>query len=91
MIMFRSPRKNLPREPYIRINSYKLKLNSHVKYLGILVDEVLSWNKQIESICMKVAKANGILSKPRYFVPKDIGIIPYFILILFTLFGLVLF
>ena len=53
LIIFRSPRKNLPREPDIRINNYKLKLDSHVKYLGILIDEVLSWNKQIESICMK--------------------------------------
>ena len=54
-----------------------LKVHSHVKYLGILIDEVLSWNKQTESICMKLARANGILSKLRYFVPKDIFISVY--------------
>ena len=27
LIIFRSPRKNLPREPDIRINNYKLKLH----------------------------------------------------------------
>ena len=42
LIIFRFQRKNLPREPDIRINNYKLKLYSHVKYLGILSDEVLS-------------------------------------------------
>ena len=72
IVIFRSPRKNLPREPDIRINNYKLKLHSHVKYLGVLIDEVLSWNKQIEPICMRLARANGILSKLRYIVPKDI-------------------
>ena len=70
LVIFRSPRKNLPREPDIRINNnYKLKLHSHVKYLGVFIDEVLSWNKQIEPICMRLARANGILSKLRYFVP----------------------
>ena len=78
LIIFRSPRKNLPREPDIRINNYKLKLDSHVKYLGILIDEVLSWNKQIESICMKLARANGIHSKLCYFVPKDICTSAYY-------------
>ena len=70
VIVFRSPWKHLPHEPDIRINSYKLKLHSHIKYLGMLIDEVLSWNKQIDDICTKLARANGILSKIRYFVPK---------------------
>ena len=55
-----------------------LKVHSHVKYLGILIDEVLSWNKQTESICMKLARANGILSKLRYFEPKDSCISVYY-------------
>ena len=74
LIIFRSLRKNLPQEPDIRINNYKLKLHNHVKYLGILIDEVSSWNKQIESTCMKLARANGILFKLSHFVPKYIWI-----------------
>ena len=80
LIIFRSSRENLPRESDIRINNYKLKLHSHAKYLGVVIDEVLSWNKQIESICMKLARATGILSKLRYFVPKDISISVYYFL-----------
>ena len=70
LIIFRSPWNHLPREPDTGINNYKLKLHSHIKYLGILIDELLSWNKQIEYICTKLARTNGILSKLRYFVPK---------------------
>ena len=45
--IFRSPRKNLPREPDIRINHYKLKLHSHVKYLGTLIAEGLSGRSKL--------------------------------------------
>ena len=93
LIVFRSPWKHLPREPDIRINSYKLKLHSHIKYLGMLIDEVLSWNKQIDDICTKLARANGILSKLRHFVPRK-TCISIFLFILLScplwLFGLVL-
>ena len=74
----RSPRKNLTREPDTRINDYKLKLHSDVKYLGILIAEVLSRNKQIESFCMKLPIANGILSEPHRFIPTDICISVYY-------------
>ena len=78
LIIFRYPWKHLPREPYIRTNNYKLKLHSHIKYLGILIDEVLSWNKQIDDICTKLARANGIISKLRHFVPKKTCVSVYF-------------
>ena len=39
---------------------------------------ILSWNKQIESVCIKVARANGILFKLHYFVSKDICISVYY-------------
>ena len=95
LIIFRSPQKNLPQEPDIRINNYKLTLHSYVKYLGILINGVLFWNKQIESIYMKLAgwNGNGIHSKQRYFVPKDTCISVHYSLFYthLWLFGLVLF
>ena len=52
LIIFRSLWNHLPGEPEFRINNYKLKLHSHVKYLGILIDEALYWKKQIDDICI---------------------------------------
>ena len=60
--IFRSSWKHLPGGPDIRISNYKLKLNSHIKYLGIFIDKVLSWNKEIDYICTRPPRANGILS-----------------------------
>ena len=61
-------------------------MQSHIKYLGILIDEVLSWNKQTDDICTELARANFKLSKLRHFVSKKHVhqyISPYFTLITF--------
>ena len=63
------PWKQLTREPDIRLNNWKLKLHTHVKYLGVFIDEVPYWNKQINILCPKSSRANGILSKLRHFPP----------------------
>ena len=47
--IFRYPRKQLPCDSDIRINNYKLKLHQFVKYLGVLINKVLSWKKQIDN------------------------------------------
>ena len=52
LIIFRSLWNHLTREPDIGTN-YKLKLHSHIKYFDILIDEILSWNKQIDEISVQ--------------------------------------
>ena len=42
-----------------------------VKYLGVILDENLSWEPHINYISLKLRKANGALSKIRYYVPKQ--------------------
>ena len=65
LIIFRLLWKQLP---ILNFNC-KLKLHTQVKYVGIFIDEVLSWNKQIDILCSKLSRANGILSKLRHFPP----------------------
>ena len=54
-------------------NSFKIKLDGKilfptgsVKYLGVLLDEHLTWSPQISHVQMKLNRAIGILSKLRY-------------------------
>ena len=43
-----------------------------MKYLGVHLDEHLNWKPHIASIASKLRRANGALSKLRYFVPTKI-------------------
>ena len=78
LIIFHPVRKELPRSPNIKLNKYHLKLQPYVKYLGVYIDEILSWNKQIDIISQKLARSNGLLSKLRHFVPLDVSLSVYY-------------
>src|SRR6218665_946291 len=64
-ILFRSPRK--------KINDINLYLNkipitqSHTStFLGVIIDQYLSWKDHIALVCKKVSKNIGIIAKIRY-------------------------
>ena len=55
--------------------SIKLKLNGIdveekevTKYLGVFIDNKLSWKTHIEHVKAKLSKGNGMISRVRYFV-----------------------
>ena len=48
----------------------KLYLSYHVKYLGVYLDEYLNWATHVNQLCVKLVKANAMLSKIHYFVNK---------------------
>ena len=63
----------------IKIQGVKLKSTDQVKYLGLIIDHTLSsWDKHINELCIKLSKANGILSKLRHFVPPSTLISVYY-------------
>ena len=68
IIIFRRKGKNINKNLNFRLSGQKLKLSSQVKYLGILIDEHLLWDAQINALCIKLTKATGILTKMRHFL-----------------------
>ena len=46
-----------------------LDCKDYVKYLGILIDSILSWKIHIEYIALKISKTVGLIAKLRHFVP----------------------
>ena len=54
------------------INGEQLKIVNMAKYLGVIIDNKLNWNEQINAINLKLSKGIGLLSKIRHFVPKTI-------------------
>ena len=81
--MILAPRQKLSQVDFEHVDSVKIsdvaiKRVVEINYLGVIIDDSLSWNLQIASVCSKVAKANGILSMVKGFVPSYLLRILYF-------------
>ena len=74
-VIFLPYQKRLPFLPTIYINDRQtntltyVECKDRVKYLGVLIDNILSWKNHIDSITLKLSKTIGLLSKIRHFVP----------------------
>ena len=49
-----------------------LEQKSYVKYLGVLIDENLSWKSHVDSVIIKISKTIGMIAKARYFVSSTV-------------------
>ena len=54
----------------IKLRKFKLIPKNFVPYLGVIIDNTLYWNFHLESPRVKLARANGTISKLRHFVPE---------------------
>ena len=77
---FRSKNKAIPHNISIKIQGKRITPSSHVKYLGIFVDEHLSWNYHVMELSNKLSRANGIISKRRHYAPKSAVLSVYYAL-----------
>ena len=62
-------RDNLPLQlPALKINDYEIKRSFSIKFLGILMDEHLSWIYHINTLENKLSKNLGLLYKEKPFL-----------------------
>ena len=54
--------------------------SKYIRYLGVLLDQDLSWKPQIDLVASKLKRTNGILSKLRHFLPRSLLLQVYFAL-----------
>jgi len=67
----------------ISINGVRIQQTDSIKYLGVIIDNKLSWKRQVSSLCRKLSQACGIVCKITHFA--DIKILR---LIYYSLFHL---
>ena len=54
-------------------NKYvRLESKVYIKYLGVLIDQNLTWKYHIDSIVTKISKNVGLIAKLRHSVPRPI-------------------
>ena len=54
----------------ITMGGNPIEQTSTYKYLGILIDEKLSWKPQIDKMCSKLSSVCGIISKVRHYLDR---------------------
>ena len=62
--------KDKPDDFSIEMGGNIIEQTESYKYLGILIDEKLSWKPQIEKMCSKLSSVCGILNKVRHFLDR---------------------
>ena len=79
LIIFRSNRHPINYSDIsIKFNGHKLTPVSQVKYLGMYIDEHLSWDCHVAELAKKLSRANGVLSKLRYNAPLHVCLQVYY-------------
>lgn len=68
-LVFRSQSRRLEFLPFLILCGKRIYPSKSVKYLGVHVDEHLSWKYHVSSVATKLQRANGMLSKIRHYVP----------------------
>ena len=70
IVLFRSKRKTITKKLNFRISGQNIPISKSVKYLGVMLNENLSWDSHMAYILPKLNRGLGLLSKIRYYVPK---------------------
>ena len=71
LVIFKSRHKVITKNLNFRISGQKLIPVQSIKYLGVKLDENLTFVSHINDLSLKLSRANGMLSKIRHYVAYD--------------------
>ena len=71
-IIFRPPGMKLQNRVVLTLNNVKIHETRKIKYLGLLMDDRLSWKFHINELCKKLGRSVGMLYKIRHLCPKSV-------------------
>ena len=58
--------------PYIQLINNDIPISNYAKFLGVIIDENLTWHYHIHYISGKISKGVGVLSKLKHMLPISI-------------------
>ena len=76
-IIFKSPQHSVSGTVDIKIGNLAIKQTCYVKFLGVLLDENLSWKYHKSELSKRLARTCGVLFKIRHFLPVNVLICLY--------------
>ena len=89
-IIFHSSSSSVPSDAVVKIGKKHIKRVKFVKFLGLLLDEHLSWKYHLSELSKKLARTCGIFFRIRNLLPLDVLLCLYNALFLsFLQYGLI--
>ena len=71
-ILFKDSRKTIEFKFKIKLDGKRLIFQNFVNYLGVLIDKNLNWSYHQEKVANDLRKINGLLSRIRYYLPRNL-------------------
>lgn len=76
-VLFRPRNKNVDLPLSLTLSTYNIELVSTVKFLGVIFNELISWNSHVESVCHMLSCTVGALFCMCSGLPKNMEIFIY--------------
>ena len=76
-VIFHSQQRKLTDHIVLKIGNKKIKQESYVKFLGVLLDSNLSWKFHLAELSKKLARTAGLFYKIRHYAPTETLILLY--------------
>ena len=67
-MVFKTKRKKLRQSITIKIHDQEIKKLKYIKFLGLYIDDELSWKYHIDQVTTKISKMTGIMAKARHYL-----------------------
>lgn len=68
IILFKTKRKPITKKLNFRLSGQKLMTSTHAIYLGLTLDENLTWENHLHGLILKLSRSTGILAKLRHYL-----------------------
>ena len=81
LMIFRPRQKTLPITRQIIIENNVLEQVDNTKFLGVYIDQHLTWKTHVNFIAAKISKSVGLLYKAKYYLPSKSLLTLYYALV----------
>ena len=71
-MFFHSPNTKFTFLPKLVINEIEIERVSDFNFLGLTINENLSWKSHIDKIAIKISKSGGVINRLKHFLPENI-------------------
>ena len=76
-IIFKSHKKQLKRQLHLQLSGNDLQRVEESKFLGIIIDQHLTWKNHIEYVVKKIIRTTGLLCRIRFYIDQSLLIMLY--------------